>query len=63
MREVMSGGRRRQPAAAKRRFPARRLHLVDIENLAGDTLFRAWARSARCRAFIPSASPSAAWIR
>jgi len=38
MREVMSGGRRRQPAAAKRRFPARRLHLVDIENLAGDPL-------------------------
>jgi hypothetical protein len=36
--EVISGGRRRQPAAAKRRFPARRLHLVDIENLAGASL-------------------------
>ena len=36
--EVISGGRRRQPAVAKRRFPARRLHLVDIENLAGDSL-------------------------
>jgi hypothetical protein len=33
--EVISGGRRRRPAAAKRWFPARRLHLVDIENLAG----------------------------
>jgi len=36
--EVISGGRSRQPAAAKRWFPARRLHLVDIENLAGGSL-------------------------
>jgi hypothetical protein len=36
--EVISGGRRRRPAAAKRWFPARRLHLVDIENLAGGSL-------------------------
>jgi len=27
-----------QRAGAQRRFPARRLHLVDIENLAGDSL-------------------------
>ena len=27
-----------QRAGARRRFPARRLHLVDIENLAGDSL-------------------------
>ena len=38
MLEVISGGRRRQPAAARRQFPARRLHLVDVENLAGDSL-------------------------
>lgn len=28
-------GRLRQPAVARRRFPERTLHLVDIENLAG----------------------------
>ena len=38
MLEVISGGKRRQPAVARRRFPARRLHLVDIENLAGASL-------------------------
>ena len=30
--------KRPQPASARRRFPERRLHLVDIENLAGDSL-------------------------
>jgi hypothetical protein len=29
---------RRRPAAARRRFPARTLHLVDIENLAGTAI-------------------------
>jgi hypothetical protein len=38
MLEVISGGKCRQPAVARRQFPARRLHLVDIENLAGDSL-------------------------
>ncbi len=38
MLEVISGGRRWQPAVARRQFPARRLHLVDIENLVGDSL-------------------------
>src|SRR6266568_8842844 len=38
MLEVISGSKRRQPAVARRQFPARRLHLVDIENLAGDSL-------------------------
>lgn len=31
-------GKGSQRAGARRRFPARRLHLVDIENLAGDSL-------------------------
>lgn len=39
MLDVTRGGRHRQPAAGTwRRFPERRLHLVDIENLAGDSL-------------------------
>jgi hypothetical protein len=32
---TVSGGKDPQRAGARRRFPARRLHLVDIENLAG----------------------------
>ncbi len=35
---TISGCKRRQRAGARCRFPARRLHLVDIENLAGDSL-------------------------
>src|SRR5437762_13608542 len=34
----ISGDEGPQRAGARRRFPARRLHLVDIENLAGDSL-------------------------
>jgi hypothetical protein len=36
MLRLISGNKDPQRAAARRRFPARRLHLVDIENLAGD---------------------------
>jgi hypothetical protein len=36
MLRTISGDRDPQRTAARRRFPARRLHLVDIENLAGD---------------------------
>ena len=36
MRRTISGDKLPQRAGAQRRFPARRLHLVDIENLAGD---------------------------
>jgi hypothetical protein len=36
MLKTVSGDKRPQRAGARRRFPARRLHLVDIENLAGD---------------------------
>jgi len=32
---AISGGSRSQPASGRGRYPARRLHLVDIENLAG----------------------------
>ena len=35
MLAMISGSEHRQPAAATSRFPERRLHLVDIENLAG----------------------------
>jgi hypothetical protein len=35
MLTMISGSEHRQPAAATSRFPERRLHLVDIENLAG----------------------------
>lgn len=35
MLTMISGAEHRQPAAARSRFPERRLHLVDIENLAG----------------------------
>jgi hypothetical protein len=35
MLRTITGGGRLQPTDARRRFPARRLHLVDIENLAG----------------------------
>jgi hypothetical protein len=38
MRRTISGDKLPQRAGAQRRFPARRLHLVDIENLAGDPL-------------------------
>ena len=36
MLRLISGNKDPQRAAARRRFPARRLHLVDIENLAGN---------------------------
>src|SRR5579871_2461265 len=36
MLRTISGDRDPQRTGARRRFPARRLHLVDIENLAGD---------------------------
>jgi hypothetical protein len=36
MLRTISGDKGPQRAAARRWFPARRLHLVDIENLAGD---------------------------
>jgi hypothetical protein len=36
MLSAISGDKDPQQAATRRRFPARRLHLVDIENLAGD---------------------------
>ena len=36
MLRTISGEKRPQRAGARNRFPARRLHLVDIENLAGD---------------------------
>jgi hypothetical protein len=38
MLRTISGDKDLQRAGARRRFPARRLHLVDIENLAGDSL-------------------------
>jgi hypothetical protein len=38
MRRTISWDKLPQRAGARRRFPARRLHLVDIENLAGDPL-------------------------
>ena len=38
MLQVMSGGKGWQAAVSRRRFPARRLHLIDIENLAGAAL-------------------------
>jgi hypothetical protein len=38
MLRTISGDKDPQRASARRRFPARRLHLVDIENLAGDSL-------------------------
>jgi hypothetical protein len=37
MPRTTSGDTGPQQAGARRRFPARRLHLVDIENLAGDS--------------------------
>jgi hypothetical protein len=36
MQRTTSGDKRPQRAGTRRRFPARRLHLVDIENLASD---------------------------
>ena len=36
MLTMISGDKDPRRAGARRRFPARRLHLVDIENLAGD---------------------------
>src|SRR5205814_667000 len=38
MLRTMSGDEGPRRAGARRRFPARRLHLVDIESLAGDSL-------------------------
>ena len=38
MLRTISGDKGPQRAGGRRRFPARRLHLVDIENLAGDAL-------------------------
>jgi hypothetical protein len=38
MLRTISGDTDPQVPGAQRRFPARRLHLVDIENLAGDSL-------------------------
>jgi len=38
MLRTISRNKRPQRASARRRFPERRLHLVDIENLAGDSL-------------------------
>src|SRR5258705_8180813 len=38
MLRTISGDKDPQRASARSRFPARRLHLVDIENLAGDSL-------------------------
>ena len=38
MLRTISGDRNPQPTGARRRFPARRLHLVDIENMAGSSL-------------------------
>ncbi len=35
MLTMISGSEHRQPTAGRNRFPERRLHLVDIENLAG----------------------------
>jgi hypothetical protein len=38
MLSTISGNHNPQRAGARHRFPARRLHLVDIENLVGDSL-------------------------
>jgi hypothetical protein len=38
MLRMISGDKDPRWALTRRRFPARRLHLVDIENLAGDSL-------------------------
>jgi hypothetical protein len=38
MQMAITGDGNRRPMAARHRFPARRLHLVDIENLAGTSL-------------------------
>jgi hypothetical protein len=38
MLRMISGGADPQQAGTRRSFPARRLHLIDIENLAGDPL-------------------------
>jgi hypothetical protein len=38
MLRTTSGDRSPQPTGARHRFPARRLHLIDIENLAGSSL-------------------------
>jgi hypothetical protein len=38
MLATISSGKGHERAGARRRFPARTLHLVDIENLAGDSL-------------------------
>jgi hypothetical protein len=57
MLKTISGDDDPQRAGARRRFPARRLHLVDIENLAGNSLpslcqvRQALGRYAGCLAF------------
>jgi hypothetical protein len=57
MPRTISGNKNPQQAGARRRFPARRLHLIDIENLAGDSLpamsqvRQALGRYADCLAF------------
>jgi hypothetical protein len=38
MLRTITGDRNPRPMGARHRFPARRLHLVDIENLAGSSL-------------------------
>ena len=38
MSATLQGSRRYQPVAARRRFPDRTLHVVDIENLAGASI-------------------------
>lgn len=38
MQATISSGKGHERTGARRRFPARTLHLVDIENLAGDSL-------------------------
>lgn len=59
MLRTISGDEGPQRAGARRRFPARRLHLVDIENLVGDSLpslrqvREAQRRYASCLAFGP----------
>jgi len=59
MLRTISGDNGPQRAGARRRFPARRLHLIDIENLTGDPLpslgqvRRVLGRYTDCLAFGP----------
>ena len=52
----------RQAAVARRQFPARRLHLVDIENLAGDPL-PSLGQVREAQDLYASAWASAQWTR